>query len=145
MSAGGWAKKGGGSYSCENGHLLLWTRWDNPEDRPLNLVRDELVGKFGEAKANWMIGNSRNLCLYPNVYLMDQFSSQIRVFRPIAVDRTEVTLYCIAPKGEAPEPRAPRGEAAPPAPRCARWFATLPTATPIAPRWQWPTPASNSR
>ena len=67
-----------------------------------------LVGKFGEAKANWMIGNSRNLCLYPNVYLMDQFSSQIRVFRPIAVDRTEVTIYCIAPKGEAPEARAHR-------------------------------------
>ena len=31
---------------------------------------------------------------------MDQFSSQIRVFRPISVDKTEVTIYCIAPKGE---------------------------------------------
>jgi benzoate/toluate 1,2-dioxygenase alpha subunit len=108
MSAGGWAKKGGGSYSFENGHLLLWTRWDNPEDRPLHHVRDELVGKYGEARANWMINNSRNLCLYPNVYLMDQFSSQIRVFRPLSVDRTEVTIYCIAPKGEAPEARAHR-------------------------------------
>ena len=28
--------------------------------------------------ADWMIGSSRNLCLYPNVYLMDQFGSQIR-------------------------------------------------------------------
>ena len=108
MSAGGWAKKGGGSYSFESGHLLLWTRWDNPEDRPLHRVRDELVAKFGEAQANWMINNSRNLCLYPNVYLMDQFSSQIRVFRPIAVNRTEVTIYCIAPKGESPEARAHR-------------------------------------
>jgi len=108
MSAGGWAKKGGGSYSFENGHLLLWTRWDNPEDRPLHRIRDELVSKFGESKANWMVGNSRNLCLYPNVYLMDQFSSQIRVFRPLAVDRTEVTIYCIAPKGESAEARAHR-------------------------------------
>ena len=108
MSAGGWAKKGGGSYSFENGHLLLWTRWDNPEDRPLHRIRDELVTQFGEAKANWMVGNSRNLCLYPNVYLMDQFSSQIRVFRPLAVDRTEVTIYCIAPKGESAEARAHR-------------------------------------
>ncbi len=39
---------------------------------------------------------------------MDQFSSQIRHFRPIAVDKTEVTIYCIAPKGEAPELRARR-------------------------------------
>jgi len=108
MSAGGWARKGGGSYSFENGHLLLWTRWDNPEDRPLMEQRDRLVNEFGEAKADWMINNSRNLCLYPNVFLMDQFSSQIRVFRPLAPDRTEVTIYCIAPKGESPEARAHR-------------------------------------
>ncbi|MBS7349061.1 MAG: benzoate 1,2-dioxygenase large subunit [Comamonas sp.] len=108
MSAGGWAKNGGGSYSFENGHILLWTRWDNPEDRPLMEQRERLVAEFGEAKADWMINNSRNLCLYPNVYLMDQFSSQIRVLRPIDVNRTEVTIYCIAPKGESAEARARR-------------------------------------
>ncbi|MEN9879583.1 MAG: hypothetical protein RIQ55_229 [Pseudomonadota bacterium] len=108
MSAGGWARNGGGSYSFENGHLLLWTRWDNPEDRPLMEQRDRLVKEFGEAKADWMIKNSRNLCLYPNVYLMDQFSSQIRVFRPLAPNRTEVTIYCIAPKGESAEARERR-------------------------------------
>ena len=108
MSAGGWAKKGGGSYSFENGHLLLWTRWDNPEDRPLMEQRERLVSEFGEARADWMIKNSRNLCLYPNVFLMDQFSSQIRVFRPLAPDRTEVTIYCIAPRGESAEARARR-------------------------------------
>ena len=108
MSAGGWAKKGGGSYSFENGHLLLWTRWDNPEDRPLYPVREQLAERVGENQAEWMINNSRNLCLYPNVYLMDQFSSQIRVLRPISVDKTEVTIYCIAPKGESPEARAKR-------------------------------------
>ena len=46
-------------------------------------ARPEWVEKFGEAKADWMLRQSRNLCLYPNVYLMDQFSSQIRVVRPI--------------------------------------------------------------
>ncbi|GEM_PF-1703823 len=55
-----------------------------------------------------MINISRNLCLYPNVYLMDQFSSQIRHVRPIAVDKTEVTIYCIAPKGESDKSRAHR-------------------------------------
>ena len=39
---------------------------------------------------------------------MDQFSSQIRTYRPIAVDKTEVTIYCIAPKGESAEARARR-------------------------------------
>jgi benzoate/toluate 1,2-dioxygenase subunit alpha len=108
MDAGGWAKQGGGFYSFENGHLLLWTTWANPEDRPLFEKREELVQKFGQARADWMIGRSRNLCLYPNVYLMDQFSSQIRMYRPIAVDKTEVTIYCIAPRDESADARARR-------------------------------------
>ena len=108
MDAGSWAKQGGGFYSLENGHLLLWSRWANPEDRPLFERRDDLVARYGEARADWMIGNSRNLCLYPNVYLMDQFSSQIRVLRPISVDKTEVTIYCIAPKNESADARARR-------------------------------------
>jgi benzoate/toluate 1,2-dioxygenase subunit alpha len=108
MSAGGWAKQGGGFYSFENGHLLLWTNWANPQDRPNWERRDELTQKFGQATADWMVQRSRNLCVYPNVYLMDQFSSQIRTYRPIAVDKTEVTIYCIAPKGEASDARARR-------------------------------------
>ena len=108
MSAGGWARQGGGSYSFKNGHMLLWTNWANPEDRPLWHKRDEWVAKFGEARADWMLKKSRNLCIYPNVYLMDQFSSQIRVLRPISVDKTEATIYCIAPKGEEPAARARR-------------------------------------
>lgn len=108
MNAGSWAKQGGGSYSFRNGHLLLWTNWANPEDRPLWPQREDWIGRFGEAKADWMLRKSRNLCLYPNVYLMDQFSSQIRVVRPISVNRSEVTIYCIAPKGEAPEARERR-------------------------------------
>ncbi|MBV2134255.1 benzoate 1,2-dioxygenase large subunit [Pseudomonas sp. MAP12] len=108
MSAGGWGKKGGGFYSFENGHLLLWTRWDNPEDRPLYAKRDELAAEFGQVRADWMIGHSRNLCLYPNLYLMDQMSSQLRITRPLSVNKTEVTIYCIAPKGESAEARAHR-------------------------------------
>ena len=108
MSAGSWAKQGGGFYSFDKGHMLLWTRWANPEDRPLYERRDELAQDFGAARANWMIENSRNLCLYPNVYLMDQFSSQIRIVRPLSVDRSEITIYCIAPKGESDEARSKR-------------------------------------
>lgn len=108
MSAGGWAKHGGGFYSFDHGHLLLWSRWANPEARPAFERRDELVRDHGRARADWMIENSRNLCLYPNVYLMDQFSSQIRIARPIDVNRTEITIYCIAPKGESSEARAQR-------------------------------------
>jgi benzoate/toluate 1,2-dioxygenase alpha subunit len=108
MDAGSWAKQGGGFYSFENGHLLLWTNWANPEDRSNWERREDLAAQFGQARADWMVQRSRNLCLYPNVYLMDQFSSQIRHYRPIAVDKTEVTIYCIAPKGESAEARTRR-------------------------------------
>ena len=108
MDAGKWGKQGGGFYAFDHGHLLLWTKWANPQDRPNYPKREEFAGKFGAATADWMIENSRNLCLYPNVYLMDQFGSQIRVLRPISVDKTEVTIYCIAPKGESDEARSRR-------------------------------------
>lgn len=108
MDASTWAKQDGGFYAFDHGHMCLWMEWPNPKDRPIYQRRDELVEKHGEDKADWMIGNLRNLCLYPNVFLMDQFSSQIRQFRPIDVDKTEVTIYCIAPKGESPDARAQR-------------------------------------
>jgi benzoate/toluate 1,2-dioxygenase alpha subunit len=95
-----WAKQKGGFHSYVNGHLLLWTTWDNPTTRPNYARLDEWTETYGKTKAEWMVGVLRNLCVYPNVFLMDQFSSQIRVFRPISVDKTEVTIYCIAPKGE---------------------------------------------
>jgi benzoate/toluate 1,2-dioxygenase subunit alpha len=108
LDAGGWGKSGGGYWSYPNGHLCLWTWAANPEDRPLWDRMDELKAQFGEAKGEFMVKGSRNLCLYPNVYLMDQFSTQIRHFRPIAPDQTEVTIYCIAPKGESAAAREHR-------------------------------------
>ncbi|RCW45966.1 benzoate 1,2-dioxygenase alpha subunit [Halopolyspora algeriensis] len=106
LDAGSWGKSGGGYWSFDNGHLCLWTWAGNPQDRPLWDKMDELKSEHGEAKGEFMVKGSRNLCLYPNVYLMDQFSTQIRHFRPIAPDKTEVTIYCIAPKGESAEARA---------------------------------------
>jgi benzoate/toluate 1,2-dioxygenase alpha subunit len=108
MDAGKWGKQGGGFYSFDHGHMLLWTKWANPQDRPNFPRYQEFSDKFGKPIADWMIERSRNLCLYPNVYLMDQFGSQIRLLRPLSVDKTEVTIYCIAPKGESAEARSRR-------------------------------------
>ncbi|MDR7330088.1 benzoate 1,2-dioxygenase large subunit [Corynebacterium guangdongense] len=108
MDAGSWGEQEGGYFSYPNGHLLLWQEWGNPEDRPVYDRLDELKELHGEERANFMVGVSRNLCLYPNVYIMDQFSTQIRRLEPVSVDKTEVTIYCIAPKGESAENRAAR-------------------------------------
>jgi benzoate/toluate 1,2-dioxygenase subunit alpha len=108
MNVGGLGKLGGGFYSFANGHLLAWANWANPEDRPSWEQREKWAARFDQARADWMVRRLRNLGLYPNVYLMDQMSSQIRICRPIAVDKTEVTIYCLAPKDEGAEARARR-------------------------------------
>ena len=102
------AKQKGGYYSFENGHLVVWSRFADPTSRPVYAQFNKITATHGRAKAQWMVGNLRTLCLYPNVYLMDQMSSQLRVFRPLAVDKTEVTIYCIAPKNEPAEQRVRR-------------------------------------
>ena len=108
MDLGKMAKQRGGYYSFENGHLMVWSQFADPTTRPVYAQFDKLTATHGPAKARWMVERLRNLCLYPNLFLMDQMSSQLRVSRPLAVDKTEVTIYCIAPRNEPAEQRAHR-------------------------------------
>src|SRR5690606_33150184 len=107
VDAKSWSNEGG-FYSFENGHMMLWTRLMNPEVRPVFGQLKRLEQQFGEARADSIVRTTKNLCLYPNVYLMDQFSTQIRVLRPISVNKTEITIYCWAPKNEPAVDRAKR-------------------------------------
>ncbi|MEW6105507.1 MAG: aromatic ring-hydroxylating dioxygenase subunit alpha [Bacillota bacterium] len=97
-----------GLYDLGNGHTLLWTDYPNPQDRPGYERRAELAARYGDLYARWMTDRLRNLLIYPNVFFMDQTSTQIRVVHPLAVDKTKVSTYCIAPVGESPEARAHR-------------------------------------
>jgi benzoate/toluate 1,2-dioxygenase alpha subunit len=97
-----------GSYDLGNGHTVLWIDHPNPQDRPNADRREELAARFGEHRARWMLERVRNLLLYPNVFFMDQVSTQLRVVHPIAVDKTRVSSYCIAPIGESAAARAHR-------------------------------------
>jgi len=108
VDANGWSKSVAGVYGFENGHILLWTKTMNPQVRPVYKSREEIRARVGEARAEFILNQTRNLCLYPNVFLMDQFSTQIRVTRPISVDRTEISIFCFAPKGESEADRALR-------------------------------------
>ncbi len=108
VDADGWSKAVSGVYGFERGHILLWTRVLNPEVRPIWSQKDALEHRLGTERTDFIVTQSRNLALYPNVFLMDQFSTQIRVVRPVSVDQTEVTIYCFAPKGESAENRATR-------------------------------------
>jgi benzoate/toluate 1,2-dioxygenase alpha subunit len=97
-----------GCYDLGNGHTLLWTDYPNPQDRPLYERRSEIAAQLGEARARWMMERIRNLLIYPNIFFMDQVSTQLRVIHPLAVDKTRVSTYCIAPVGESAAVRAHR-------------------------------------
>lgn len=103
VDANGWSKASAAAMDLITA-ICCCGRALNPEVRPVYAHRERLQAEFGERRADQMVNETRNLCLYPNVYLMDQFSTQIRVIRPIAVDKTEVTIWCFAPKGESDQP-----------------------------------------
>ncbi|NTI78730.1 Rieske 2Fe-2S domain-containing protein [Rhizobium rhizogenes] len=108
VDANGWSRSVAGVYGFENGHILLWTNTMNPEVRPVYHQKAEIESRVGKERAQFIVNQTRNLCVYPNVFLMDQFSTQIRVTRPISVNRTEISIFCFAPKGESAEDRATR-------------------------------------
>ncbi len=97
-----------GCYDFGNGHNMIWAERANPEIAPLYESESWLRENHSDEKVDWMLRRGRNLYLFPNVHLMDQPSTQIRVARPVAPDRTEVRVYCIAPKGESRKARAAR-------------------------------------
>jgi len=94
-----------GFFDLGRGHVMMWRDWSNPEDRFNYADRHNIARRMGESRARWALGRLRNILIFPNLLLLDVMSTQIRVFRPLAVDKTEVTSYAIAPVGEAPEQR----------------------------------------
>ena len=97
-----------GCYDLGNGHNIIWAGRSNPTVAPLFESEARLLENFSRQKVDWMLRRGRNLFLFPNMQLMDQSSTQIRVFRPITLDRTEVRVYCVAPRGESRSARTSR-------------------------------------
>lgn len=89
-----------GGFTFDYGHAALFTPNTNPEIRPLYASIDEVRARVGEERAQWML-NTRNLSLFPNLQLAENASLQLRIIRPLAVDLTEMSIYCLAPKGES--------------------------------------------
>lgn len=108
MDVSGFSKLSGGYYAFENGHVVLWNQTPNPDARPTWASREKREARVGGVRSWWMHNCWRNLCLYPNVFLMDQMSTQIRIIQPISVNKTEIQTLCFAPKNESREARALR-------------------------------------
>ncbi len=104
----GIAKSPGGFIAFDHGHAVIFFEYPNFKDRPNYEYYEDYQKKYGAQRTQWMCERFRNLLLFPNVFLMDQTSTQIRIIRPVSVDETEITTYCIAPVGESAAARALR-------------------------------------
>ncbi|MGD9602860.1 MAG: SRPBCC family protein [Gammaproteobacteria bacterium] len=102
--------EGQGSYSFAHGHAVTWSvgaAGQGPERRPLPRdprLFDELRRLHGPTRTKWML-RQRNLTIFPNVQIIDIQSLQLRVWQPLAVDRTRMISHCLAPVGEDPAAR----------------------------------------
>ena len=105
----GWEDPDGalGTFSFREGHSLLWSSQPVSAAHPLFERREELERRIGPVRARWMF-NARNLSIFPNVQFAENAALQLRIIRPLAVDRTEMSTYLLAPRGESPEARRKR-------------------------------------
>jgi benzoate/toluate 1,2-dioxygenase alpha subunit len=97
-----------GAYDLGGGHMSIWAAHTTPERRPIYRRKAWLKENYTAAEVHWILEKGRNLCLFPNVMIMDNPSTQIRFLRPVSAERSEITVYCIAPVGEDNDARAAR-------------------------------------
>jgi benzoate/toluate 1,2-dioxygenase alpha subunit len=96
------------SYDLGNGHTAFWHKRRDPEAFPIYAQREELAKRYTPEQMEWILGRGRHMTIFPNLLLNDLASTHLRSYRPIAVNRMETMIWCIAPAGEPGEMRAAR-------------------------------------
>jgi len=97
-----------GCYYLGDGHMAIWADRASPEAAPLYPATARIVRDFPDARADWMLKRGRNVLVFPNMVLNDLAATHMRTHRPLSPTRTEITIWCIAPKGEPAEARYAR-------------------------------------
>ena len=102
--------EGQGSFNFDHGHAVNWSikralLYGRPLGSPDLLAA--ATTRVGPQRAKWML-RQRNLTIFPNLQVIDILSAQLRTWRPLAANKTEMMSRCIAPKGEPAEARAIR-------------------------------------
>ncbi len=103
--------EGQGSFSFDHGHAVMWSiKQTALYGRPLASDPESLEGarrRVGPERVKWML-RQRNLTIFPNLQVIDISSAQLRTWRPLAANKTEMVSHCLAPVGEPAAARALR-------------------------------------
>lgn len=104
-------QEGQGSFSFDYGHAVNWSiKRAQLYGRPLGMDParlDAVRQRVGSTRAKWML-RQRNLTIFPNLQVIDILSAQVRTWRPLAPDKTEMVSHCLAPVGESAAARTMR-------------------------------------
>jgi benzoate/toluate 1,2-dioxygenase alpha subunit/2,4,5-trichlorophenoxyacetic acid oxygenase 1 len=100
-----------GSFNFDHGHAVNWSiKQTALYGRPLASDQKSLEAarsRVGPERVKWML-RQRNLTIFPNLQVIDISSAQIRTWRPLAANKTEMVSHCLAPVGEPAAARALR-------------------------------------
>ena len=93
-----------GTFGFAHGHNAMWGPAPSDKATPLSYAREELELRVGQTKARWMT-YVRNITAFPNAQFAENASLQLRIWRPLSADKTEMKTFCLAPVGESAEAR----------------------------------------
>ena len=96
------------TFGFSHGHTVFTMDNTEPHRRPFWPKIDELRARVGDVKADWMSVKMFNSLVFPNMQLAHNTALILRVFRPISMDLTEMTSYCLGAIGEPADERAMR-------------------------------------
>lgn len=105
---------GGKALALGNGHALT----ENPA-RPtplqiksadeLDRIKERLVERFGQERADRISNFNRNIFIFPNLFLIAYWRT-IRTFYPVQPDYMEINAWCLVSKDDSSELRQSRLE-----------------------------------
>ena len=111
----------GKGIQLDNGHAVMeylapwgrpiaqWTPiWDEELKKDMEKIKERLIERFGEERADRIANSNRNILIFPNLVINDIMAITARTFYPTSPGYMEVIGYSFAPKGEADAQRRAR-------------------------------------
>jgi p-cumate 2,3-dioxygenase alpha subunit len=90
--------------------IARWAEQFGDASRPqLEALREKIIAELGDTGYR-MAELNRNLFIYPNLFVMDNNATALRVIEPTATDYMDVAQYELAPPSEDPTVRKVRLE-----------------------------------
>ena len=91
--------------------VAQWTPiWDEELKKDMEKMKERLVERFGEERADRIANYNRNIVIFPNLVINDIMAVTARTFYPTSPGYIEVSGYSLAPKGEEEAHRMARND-----------------------------------